>query len=74
MAISLKGFVVCNIFPSCFKVAFKVDQISTVFQIIKEEAITLKNSGGMEITVGRFTAKNGITLIMNHSKPSHSPF
>lgn len=73
MAISLKELVVCNIFPSCFKAAFKVEQISTVFQIKKEEAITLTNSGGMEITVGRFTAKSSITLIMNHSKPSHSP-
>lgn len=42
-------------------------------KLCQEEAITLQKFGGMEITVGHFTAKSSITLIMNHLKPSHSP-
>jgi len=32
--ILLKRDVVLNIFPSCFKAAFKVEQISAAFQIM----------------------------------------
>lgn len=73
MAILLKGDVVCNIFPSCFKAALKWSESALFSKLCQEEAITLKNSGGMEITVGCFTVKTSITLIMNHFKPSHSP-
>lgn len=57
VAILLKGVVAWNIFPPCFKVAFKVEWISTGFSKFQEEAITLMNSRGMEITIGHFTAK-----------------
>jgi len=71
MAISPKGDVVCDIFPSYIKTAFKVKRISTTSKLCQKETITLQYSGGMEITVGLFTAESSITPIMNHLKHSH---
>lgn len=44
---------------------------SALFSKFQEEAITLMNSRGMEITVGHFIAKSIIAL-MHHLKPSRS--
>lgn len=62
ITISLKGDVVCNIFPSCFKLLLKWSESALFSKLCQEKAITLKNSGGMEIPVGHFSAKKAVLL------------